>query len=347
MKPAFQIGDRWVGSDFPPLVVAEIGINHGGSIEIALQIAESAIDAGAEVIKHQTHIPWDEMSHEARQVVPGNSNKSIYEIIESCSLDEAEEFELMRFVKSRGAYFISTPFSREAVKRIAKMDLPAIKIGSGECNNLPLVKLVAELGKPIILSTGMNSIGTITPAVEIFRKSKLPFALLHCTNLYPTAAKNVRLGALSDLHQAFPDAVLGLSDHSLTNYPCIAAVALGARILERHYVDTRARKGPDIPCSMNQQDLRNIIEASQVVFEASQGGKGPLEEEQVTIAFAFASVVSTTEINLGETLNAENIWVRRPNGGDFSANELELLYGRKAKVKIQANTQLRKWMLQQ
>jgi N-acetylneuraminate synthase len=345
MNPAFQIGDRWVGSEFPPLVVAEIGINHGGSLEVALQIAESAIKAGAEVIKHQTHIPWDEMSQEAKKVVPGNSDKSIYEIIESCSLDESDELELMRFVKSRGAYFISTPFSREAVKRIAKMDLPAVKIGSGECNNLPLVKLVAELGKPIILSTGMNSIESIAPAVEVFRKRKLPFALLHCTNLYPTAAKNIRLGAIPELHQAFPDAVIGLSDHSLTNYPCIASVALGARILERHYVDTRSRIGPDIPCSMDQKDLGDLIAASQIVYEASRGGKRPLEEERVTIAFAFASVVATTKISPGESLTSENIWVRRPSGGDFSANQLESLYQRKAKTEIPENTQIREWML--
>jgi N-acetylneuraminate synthase len=337
---------RWVGDEYPPVVVAEIGINHGGSLDVALEIASSAINSGAEIIKHQTHIPWDEMSNEAKSVVPGNSEKSIYEIIASCSLSEKEEFELMHFVRENGAQFISTPFSREAVKRIAKMDIPAVKVGSGECNNLPLIKLVADLGKPVILSTGMNSIETIRPAVEILRKNKLPFALLHCTNLYPTAAKNIRLGALSELKEAFPDAVLGLSDHSLTNYPCIASVSLGARILERHYVDNRSRIGPDIPCSMDASDLRELIDASRIVHEASESGKRPLEEEQVTIAFAFASVVSTVHILPGETLSEKNIWVRRPNGGDFSANELESLFGKRVRAEIPENTQIRKWMLE-
>ena len=180
----FKIADRNVGENFKPLVIAEIGINHGGKLNEAIKIAAAAIKSGAEIIKHQTHIPDDEMSLEALQVKPGNANESIYEVIKNCALSEEDEFELQRFVVGKGAIFISTPFSREAVNRIKKMNLPAVKIGSGECNNLPLIKLILELGKPIILSTGMNSITSIQPAVDLIRKSSLPFALLHCTNLY-------------------------------------------------------------------------------------------------------------------------------------------------------------------
>ncbi len=336
----FEIAGRLIGPGTPPLVIAEIGINHSGSLEAAIEIADAAINAGAEVIKHQTHIPADEMSKEARFIKPGNSNLPIYEIIESCALDEEEEFHLKNHVLSKGRIFISTPFSRQAVHRIAKMDLPAIKIGSGECNNLPLLKLIIQLGKPIIMSTGMNSIESIKPSVDLIRAAKLPFVLMHCTNLYPTPEKLIRLDGIRELKDSFPDAIVGLSDHSLTNYPAIAAVALGAQVVERHFTDTRKRQGPDIPCSMTPSELKELINAVKIVAEARGGSKDDIEEEDVTRNFAFASVVSTRDIKPGEILDSENIWVKRPSGGAFQANQLEELYGRTAAKMIENDSQL-------
>jgi N-acetylneuraminate synthase len=338
---SFAIAGRMVGDQFPPLIIAEIGINHGGKLEVALEMAKAAIDAGAEAIKHQTHIPEDEMSLEAHAVIPGNSDKSIYQIIEECALSESDEFKLMNYVRDRGAIFLSTPFSRAAVDRISRMNLPVVKIGSGECNNYPLVKLVAELGKPVILSTGMNTIESIRPSVEILEAKNLPYVLLHCTNLYPTPADLIRLDAILELRQHFPNAVLGLSDHSTTNFPAIASIALGARVLERHFTDTYERVGPDINCSMDTAQLRQLLEASQVTFQAIGGSKRPANEEGVTIAFAFASVVATRNIRSGETLTRENIWVKRPSGGDFSAKDFESVLGLKAVTDIPENTQLK------
>jgi N-acetylneuraminate synthase len=222
------------------------------------------------------------------------------------------------------------------------MNLPAIKIGSGECNNYPLVNLVAALGKPVILSTGMNTIESISKSVAILRRASIPFALLHCTNLYPTPEKHIRLGAIEEIKTAFPDAVLGLSDHSTTNYPAIASVALGARILERHFTDSMERIGPDISCSMDPDSLKELISASRVVFQASGGHKGRLEAEKVTENFAYASVVSTRSIRKGESLSAENIWVKRPSGGDFTAEQYETLFGRVASEDIPHNVQIRR-----
>jgi N-acetylneuraminate synthase len=338
---SFSIAGRMVGDDFPPLVIAEIGINHGGKIEVALEMAKAAIDAGAEIIKHQTHIPEDEMSIEAKSVIPGNSNKSIYSIIEECALNEKDEFQLMEYVRQRGAIFISTPFSRAAINRIAKMDLPAVKIGSGECNNYPLVKLVAQLGKPVILSTGMNTIESIRPSVEILESQNLPYVLMHCTNLYPTPAELIRLDAIIELRENFPNAVIGLSDHSTTNYPAIASIALGARVLERHFTDSYNRIGPDINCSMDPNQLKELLAASKVTFQATGGTKRPAEEEGVTIAFAFASVVATKYIKAGEILSMDNIWVKRPSGGDFNASDFESILGQKALIDIPENTQIK------
>ncbi len=149
--------------------------------------------------------------------------------------------------------FISTPFSRAAAERLKKFDIPAYKIGSGECNNYPLLEHIATFGKPVILSTGMNTIESIAKAVAIFDKHNIPVALLHTTNLYPTPIHLVRFGAMQAMHEAFPDKVFGLSDHTLNNNACLGAVALGASILERHFTDHMQRTGPDIICSMNEK----------------------------------------------------------------------------------------------
>lgn len=331
---SFQVGKRWIGDDHPPVVIAEIGINHEGSLETAIDMVDAAINAGAEIVKHQTHVVEDEMSDEAKSVIPGNADVSIYEIMARCALSEEDEWKLMQHVHSRGAIFISTPFSRAAAERLRKFDIPAIKIGSGECNNYPLIKHVARMGKPVIISTGMNTIESVRPSVEILRQAKVPYALLHCTNVYPTPPELVRLGAMQKLREAFPDAVIGLSDHTTSNYTCLGAVALGASILERHFTDRMDRPGPDIVCSMDPAALSQLIEGSRTIFSARGGEKGPVEAEAPTIAFAFASVVAIKDIEPGQMLTEENIWVKRPGGGDFSVLDYDALLGRRAVAPI-------------
>ena len=338
----FKIAGRSLGYSHPPIVIAEIGINHEGSIETAIAMADAAIDAGAEVIKHQTHIIEDEMSNEAKLFVPGNADVSIYEIMKRCALSEVDERRLMEHTQKRGAIFISTPFSREAVERLVRFDIPAFKIGSGECNNYPLVRHIARIGKPVIMSTGMNSIKSIRPSVEILRSAGVPYALLHCTNVYPTPPELVRLGGMLKLREAFPDAVIGLSDHTTSNYSCLGAVALGASILERHFSDSMTRKGPDIVCSMDPKALADLIEGTRTIFLARDGDKGPTKAEAPTIAFAFASVVAIRDIQPGETLSRENIWVKRPGGGDFGVIDYEHLLGKKAKASIIRGYQIKR-----
>jgi N-acetylneuraminate synthase len=337
----FKIGHRLIGDNHPPVVIAEIGINHEGSLETAIEMVDKAIDSGAEIIKHQTHIIEDEMSNEAKLVIPGNADVSIYEIMQRCALSELDERHLMEHVQQRGAIFISSAFSRAAVDRLVKFDIPTFKIGSGECNNYPLVKYIARFGKPVIISTGMNSIETVRPSVEILRKAKVPFALLHCTNVYPTPPELVRLGAMSHLKEAFPDAVVGLSDHTTSNYTCLGAVALGASILERHFTDHMDRPGPDIVCSMDPVAMSALIEGAKTIFAASGGEKTPVAAEAPTSAFAFASVVVIEDIAPGQVLNESNIWVKRPGGGDFSVLDYDKLLGKTAKSHVNKGFQLK------
>ncbi|NNH00042.1 N-acetylneuraminate synthase family protein [Acinetobacter sp. ANC 5414] len=340
-NPSFKIGNRSVGLDYDPLVIVEIGINHEGSLDTAIAMVDAAYSAGAEIIKHQTHIVEDEMSDEAKLVIPGNTNVSIYDVMARCALNESDEIKLMNYVNSKGMEFISTPFSRAAAHRLHKMNIPAYKIGSGECNNYPLIKLIASFGKPIILSTGMNNIASIRKSVEIIRSYGVPYALLHCTNIYPTPYELVRFGGMEELIKEFPDAVVGLSDHTINNWACLSSVALGASILERHFTDDMSRPGPDIICSMDPSNLTELIQGSCAIAKMRGGQKEPANEEQVTIDFAFASVVADDHIKAGESFTEENIWVKRPGTGDFSANDYESLIGKIAAKDIKKGSQLK------
>lgn len=338
----FEIAGRKIGYQYEPLIICEIGINHEGSLETAFEMVDAAYQAGAEIIKHQTHIVEDEMSDEAKKVIPGNADVSIYEIMQRCALNEDEEIQLQKYVESKGMIFISTPFSRAAALRLQKMNIPAYKIGSGECNNYPLIKLVASFGKPIILSTGMNSIESVGKSVQIIREAKVPYALLHCTNIYPTPYKDVRLNAMYDLAENFPDAVIGLSDHTLDNFACLGAVALGGSILERHFTDKPTRLGPDIICSMTPETFQEL-KAGSIALQQARGGKKDtiVAGEKPTKDFAFASVVADKDIKAGEQFSAENLWVKRPGNGDFSADDYDRLLGKIAACDIKKGCQIK------
>jgi sialic acid synthase SpsE len=330
-----EILKRKIGYNYYPLVIAELGINHNGSLQEAFKLVDKAKKCGVEIIKHQTHIIDDEMSSEAKKIFPSNSpKKSIYNIMKECAFSEKDEISLKKYVESKNMIFISTPFSREAANRLNRMNVPAFKIGSGECNNYPLVEHIANFGKPIIMSTGMNDIESIRPSVEIFEKLKVPYALLHTTNLYPTPYHLVRLGAIQEIQKAFPDAIVGLSDHTDNNYASYGAIALGASIIEKHFTDNLMREGPDISASMDVHQCKELIAASKILYKERGGKKNKIPEEKVTSDFAFATVVSIKKIIKGEVLSMENIWVKRPGTRGIMASEFKSLLGRKVNKDI-------------
>jgi sialic acid synthase SpsE len=337
-----SVGNRKIGLEYDPLVIVEIGINHEGSLKVALKMVDAAYTSGAEIIKHQTHVVEDEMSAEAKKIIPGNADVSIYEIMERCALNEDDEIRLKNYVESKGMIFISTPFSRAAADRLERMNVCAYKIGSGECNNYPLIEYIAAFGKPMIVSTGMNNIASIKKTVHILEKYKIQYALLHTTNLYPTPPRLVRFGAMLELQKEFPNAVIGLSDHTTSNLACFGAVALGASVLERHFTDSMDRDGPDIVNSMNPEALKDLIEGSIELSKMRGGVKEAAVEEQVTIDFAFATVVSIANIKKGEALTKENIWVKRPGTGEITAESYQDILGRISLVDIQCDTHV-KW----
>lgn len=338
MPAEFHLGPRLVGTAHEPLVIAEVGINHEGDMEKAVRMVDDACVAGCECVKFQSHVIDDEMI--PNDVIPGNAGESIWDIMSRCALSEEEERHLKEYVESKGMIFLSTPFSRAAAERLERMGVIAYKIGSGECNNYPLIRHIASYQKPIILSTGMNDIGSITPAVDILKEAGVSFALMHCTSLYPTPYNKVRLGALAEMKEYFPDIVLGLSDHSIGNYTCFAAVALGASILEKHFTSDRTWPGPDVPISIDPSELQDLIHGSRAVHAALGGKKDILKDEQPTIDFAYACVVSIRDIEAGEELTSRNIWVKRPGTGEIKAVHFDQLLGRIAGRRIAVNTQL-------
>lgn len=342
MRPFIKIGKRKIGPDYPPLVIAEIGINHNGSLEKAKRMIRDAKKVGAECVKFQGHVLEDEMlESEARKTIPANSKVSIWEVMARCALSGKQERELKNYAEKLGLIFLCTPFSRAAADRLHKIGVKWFKIGSGECNNYPLVEHVARFRKPMVVSTGMNDISSIRKTVAILRKHKVPYALLHCTNMYPTPWNRVYLQAVTKLKNVFPDAVVGLSNHSQGPWAALGAVALGASVLERHFTSDRSWKGEDIPVSMDPQELKMLIGGSRRIWESRGDHKGPVKEEKPTVDFAFASVVTIAPVKKGEKFTMKNLWVKRPGTG-ILAEHFEKIIGKRAKVNLLKDVQL-KW----
>ena len=341
MEKYIKINGRRIGKKYVPFIIAEIGINHEGDFNKAKKMIKDASLAGAECVKFQRHIIEDEMIPDAKTVIPGNAKESIWDIMERCSLKLKDHIKLKEYTEKLGMIYLCTPFSRAAADELESINVSAYKIGSGECNNYPLIKHIASFGKTIILSTGMNDIESIKKSVNIFRKKSIDYAILHCTSMYPTPYDKVRLCALIELQNAFPNTVVGLSDHSIGNYTCFGAIPLGASILEKHFTSDKSWPGPDIPISINPCELKDLIIGSKAIFYALAGKKKMLKNEEITANFAYSCVVTIKEIMKGEEFTEKNIWVKRPGTGEILAEKYEDILGKKARVNIKKDQKLR------
>lgn len=338
-----KINDLTISSGSRPKIIAELGINHGGSFEVAQKMAELAVENGADIVKTQLHIPCAEMSPEASNLIPGHCNKSIFNIIDDCSLPIDQEFKLKEFIESLGAEYLSTPFSAEAAHILGnEFRVNAFKIGSGECNNPHVLNAVANYKKPVIISTGMNALASCQQTYSLMtHKYNLDIVLMHTTNLYPTPVDLVRLGGLYELQAIANLDSVGLSDHTTSNLACLGATALGAVLLERHFTDSSDREGPDIINSMTPLQLSELRRDSEQMYLMRGGTKEyEIPEEQGTRDFAFATIVSTKVINMGDTISNYNTAPKRPALGDFSARDYHQILGLKASKKIEAGVHL-------
>ena len=335
-----KIAHRDISPAHPPLVVAEIGINHGGSLDVAKGMVLAAHRAGCEMVKHQTHFVDDEMTDEAKQIFPPNADKSIWDVMEECALSKDDEIALKTYAESLGMIYISTPFSRAAADFLNDIGVSAFKIGSGECNHVPLIRHIASFGKPIIMSTGMQTIDGMRPSVKALDDSGVDYALLECTNLYPSPPEIVSLQGITELRHAFPRAVIGFSDHSIGPEMALSAVALGACILERHFTDTRYRKGPDISCSMDPAELKFLIDRSREIHTALNNPKVRTAPEEDVYRFARGSMVADRDLPAGHVVTPSDIWARRPGSGEISVQHFDRLVGAKLTRAVKRNQQL-------
>ena len=335
-----KIAHRSVGPEHPPLVVAEIGINHGGDLEVAKYMVLCAHQAGCEIVKHQTHFIEDEMTEEAKAIFPPNADVSIWDVMARCALSAEDEFALKAYTESLGMIYISTPFSRKAADFLNEMDVPAFKIGSGEADNLPLIRHIASFGKPIIMSTGMQTIQTLRASVAILDASGVDYALLECTNLYPSPPEIVSLAGVKELEAAFPNALIGFSDHSIGPQMALASVALGACILERHFTDSRYRKGPDISCSMDPAELKFLIDRSKEIHTALHNPKQRTAPEEDVYRFARAYIVADRDMAAGTVITEADSWARRPGSGPIPGYAFDDVVGKTLLVSKGRNQQL-------
>jgi N-acetylneuraminate synthase len=336
----FAISGRNIGDGYPPFVIAEVGINHNGSFPKAIQLVDAAKAAGADCVKFQCHITDKEMIY--TDMKPGKISKErLWDIIKRCELTETEERKVKEYCRKKKIMYLSTPFSREAADRLDKENVPAFKIGSGECNNIPLLEHIARKGRPIILSTGMNDISSIRDSIKAMRKYGVPLMLMHCVSMYPTPYDKLRLAAITELRKEFGLPV-GLSDHSIGIYTCLGAVALGAAVLEKHFTIKRDWPGPDNTFSIEPDELKELVTGSRAIWEALKGRKEIQSQEKPVIDFAYASVVTIAPVKAGEGFDMNNIWVKRPGTGDFLAKDFSMVLNKKACRDLPAGAQVRK-----
>lgn len=334
----FRLGDRLIGDDHPPLVVAEVGINHEGDFDKAIQLVDAAIAAGTECVKFQSHITEAEMI--PTDMKPGEiSDERLWDIIKRCELTEDEERAIKRYCEEKGIIYLCTPFSREAADRLEAMGVVGFKIGSGECNNIPLIKHIARKGRPIVLSTGMNDLESVRASVKAIQEFDCPLMLMHCTSEYPAPYEHVRLGAIQQLKDTFGLPV-GLSDHSLGIYTCLGAVALGASVVEKHFTISRSWPGPDCPISIEPGELAELVKGAKAIWLARGSSKTILPTEQPVIDFAYASVVTIKKVKAGEVLSLDNVWVKRPGTGPIMAKDLDSVLGGVARRDLPADVQI-------
>ncbi len=335
---AIELAGRAIGPDEPPLIIAEVGINHEGEFDKAIELVDAAVGANAECIKFQCHITEAEMLDTGMK--PGDiSDEDLWDIIKRCELTEDEERAVKRYCEDKGVIYLCTPFSREASDRLERMDVAGFKIGSGECNNIPLLRHVARKGRPMILSTGMNDIESVRTSVAAIQEFFCPLVVLHCTSAYPTAYEDVRLGAIQQLRDEF-NIPVGLSDHSIGIYTGLGAVALGAVVVEKHFTISREWPGPDNPISIEPGELADLVTGAKALFQARGGSKTILPVEQPVIDFAYASVVTIADIKAGEALSLDNLWVKRPGTGPIQAPDLESVLGKRVVRDLSADAQL-------
>lgn len=339
-----EIAGRLIGEGCPCFIIAEAGVNHNGDLDLALRLVDAAKDAGADAVKFQTFntdlLVTQSAPKAAYQVSRTGNTETQYEMLKRLELDHQAHNRLAMHCQARGIVFLSTPFDEQSADFLAELGVPAFKIGSGEITNLPFLSHVASHKKPLIVSTGMSSLGEVeTAAQTIFQAGNHSLSLLHCVSNYPADAADVNLRAMQTISLAFGVPV-GYSDHTAGIAVALAAVALGACILEKHFTLDRSLPGPDHQASIEPGEFASLVQGIRTVEAAlGNGQKHPADSESNTSAVARRSLVAAIDIPVGSVLTREMIAIKRPGTG-LPPAILPYLLGRAARRHIPANQQI-------
>lgn len=334
MVAPMNIAGRLVGPGRPCFIIAEAGVNHNGSLDLALRLVEAAADCGADAVKFQTFTAAEVASPQAPkaayQRAGEGGEESQYAMLERLELSPEAHRALQARCRQLGLIFLSTPFGPASADLLDDLDLPAFKIPSGEVTNLPFLRQVAAKGRPVILSTGMCDLAEVGAAVEALDQAGCPaLALLHCVSAYPADPAQANLRAMTSLAQAFGRPV-GFSDHTPGNEVALAAVALGAAILEKHFTLDRALPGPDHRASAEPEEFKNLVAGVRKVESALGDGQKVLQPcEREIRDVARRSLVAARDIAAGQILEADLLLLRRPGTG-LGPEWLPRLLGRPA-----------------
>lgn len=341
MTPAFSIGDRAVGPGEPTYVIAEVGANHNRDLQTAHRLIEVAVEAGADAVKFQTYSGNRIYSSKTPKFkyLEGVTDKSPAELLEEIALPREWQGPLRDYAAERGIHFFSAPFDHEAVAELDALDVPVLKIASFEIVDLPLIRAAAATGRPLLISTGMASMGEIEEALDAARAAgATAIGLMQCTSVYPAPAERANLSAMQTMADAFGVPV-GLSDHTTGIAVPIAAAALGAAFVEKHYTLDRTMEGPDHPFALEPAELAAMVagirDANAAIGDGRKAGPGPEEREEM-YTLARRSLIVTRDLAAGTVLEPEMITVKRPGFG-IAPKYLELVIGRPLKVDVEAD----------
>lgn len=344
MTAPIEVGGRRIGPGQPCFVIAEAGVNHNGDVGLAKRLIDAAAEAQADAVKFQTFRAERTISRgapkAAYQLQTTGTGESQLGMVRRLELPAEAFRELQAHSRARGLVFLSTPFDEESVDLLDALGVPAFKIASGEVTNLLLVEYVARKGKPVLLSTGMSSLDEVAEAVQAIRRAgQGRLALLHCVSNYPARPADANLRAMRTLAEAF-DVPVGYSDHTLGTEVALAAVALGACVLEKHLTLDKTLAGPDHRASATPQELAGLVRGVRTVESAlGSGRKEPASSEREVAAVARRSLVAARDIGAGRTITEELIVLKRPGTGLAPAARAQLL-GKRAKVDIPTDTVL-------
>lgn len=330
-----NINKKKIGLGNPAYIIAEACDNHMGSLDAAKEMCRQAKLAGCDCIKFQHHLPDEEMLPD----VPMTSNFDIplYEFLKRYALTLDQHKELMDFCDEIGIQYLCTPFSLKAAQELNELGVAAFKIGSGEMDDIPMLKAIAKMGKPMIVSTGMATMDEIKRTYDVLADEGIEFALMNCLSEYPPCYEDVNLGVIEQMQSEFPKAVIGHSDHTPDLYTSFAAVAKGAKIIEKHVILDKRTPGPDQSVSIDFFELRQLVDGIRKVEAALGSEKKVHSSEKGIREWAHRSVVSLVDIPVGATITQEMIWSKRPGTG-IPSYRMDEVIGKVAKREIKANT---------